>query len=181
MMFEVPLFEAARFSIFATLPPRACSSSRTAISRLFIKYTISFLALVVAAALAGCATAGQAYAKQHPELPAQHRQILNTGKIPDGTAVAGMTREQVQLVMGVEPVQYLKVDGNDAWVYVKKTLSPMGINSGNDATFNRRDNRSQHSLAEGENHAPGDQPTTKTTGYVDGETATHAEVANGGL
>jgi len=146
-----------------------------------MKYTIPLLALVAAAALAGCASPSQNYAKQHPELPAQHLQILNSGKIPDGTAVAGMTREQVQLVMGVEPVQYLKVDGHDAWVYVKKKLSSAGINSGNDATFNHRDNRSQHSMAEGEAHAPGDQPTTKTTVYFDGETATHADVVNGGL
>lgn len=41
--------------------------------------------------------------------------------------------------------------------------------------------RSQHSMAEGEAHAPGDQPTTKTTVYFDGETATHADVVNGGL
>lgn len=147
-----------------------------------MKYTIPFIALVLAYTLAGCASPAQAYVKQHPELPAAHQQILNTGKIPDGNAVAGMTREQIQLAMGgTEPAQYLKVDGHDAWVYVKKKLSPMGISSANDATFNRRDVRSQHSLAEGESHSPEDQPTSKITVYFDGEKATRADVVSGGL
>ena len=105
---------------------------------------------------------------------------MNTGKVPDGTAVAGMTREAVQLALG-EPTQYTKVDGHDAWVYVQRRLGTLGVSSANDATFNRRDLRSQHSMAEGESHAAQDQPQTKTTIHFDGDRATRAEVINGGL
>ncbi|MEI9894726.1 MAG: hypothetical protein WDN28_12765 [Chthoniobacter sp.] len=143
--------------------------------------TTSFLVLAVALALAGCASPAQTYAKQHPELTAKQLQILNTGKIPDGDAVAGMTREQIQLAMGVEPAQYTKIDGQDAWIYVTKKLSPMSLTMANDATFNRRDDRSQHSLAEGESHAPSDQPLVKTTVYFQGNQAVKADVVNGGL
>ncbi len=143
--------------------------------------TIPLLFAILTVALAGCASPAQTYAKQHPELSAPQLQILNTGKIPDGDAVAGMTREQIQLAMGMEPTQYTKVDGQDAWVYVHKKLSPMGISSANDPTFDHRDTRSQHSMAEGESHAPEDQDLVKTTVYFQGNKATRAEVVNGGL
>ena len=42
--------------------------------------------------------------------------------IPDGDAVAGMTREQVQIAMGHEATQYTKVDGHDAVSYTHLTL-----------------------------------------------------------
>lgn len=145
-----------------------------------MKYTIPSLLLAMTCVLTGCTSPGQAYAKRHSELSAAQVQIMNTGKVPDGTAVAGMTREAVQLALG-EPMQYTKVDGHDAWVYVQKRLSTYGINSANDATFDHRDLRSQHSLAEGENHAPQDQSMTKTTIYFDGDRATRADVVNGGL
>ncbi|MEP6668783.1 MAG: hypothetical protein ABJF10_06510 [Chthoniobacter sp.] len=143
--------------------------------------TISSLLLAATLALAGCASPAQTYAQQHPELSAKQLEILNTGKIPDGDAVAGMTREQIQLAMHQEPTQYTKVDGQDAWVYVVKKLSAMNLTMANDATFNRQDNRSRHSLAEEENHAPNDQPTTRTTVYFQGNVATRAEVVSGGL
>ncbi len=149
-----------------------------------MKHSFPFLALALALAglFAGCASPAQTYVTQHPNLSSQHQQILNTGKIPDGDAVAGMTREEIQLTMkGVEPTQYLKVEGHDAWVYVQKKLSPMGISSANDATFDHRDVRSRHSMAEGETHAPQDQGQTKTTVYFDGDKATRADVVNGGL
>lgn len=149
--------------------------------RLHLKSLSTVVLLAFAAAVVGCASPAQTYAKQHPELSAAQLQMLNTGKISDGTAVAGMTREQVQLVMGVEPTQYTKVDGQDAWVYITKKLSPMSISSANDATFSHRDNRSQHALAEGESHSPQDQPVTRTTIYFQGNVATKADVSNGGL
>lgn len=145
-----------------------------------MKYTIHYLVLTAACALAGCASPAQTYAKQHPDLSPAQVQILNTGKIPDGTAVAGMTREQVMLALG-EPTQYTKVDGHDAWVYVRKQLGTSGISSANDATFDHRDLRSKHSMAEGESHAPQDQQLVRTTVHFDGERATRADVVNGGL
>jgi outer membrane protein assembly factor BamE (lipoprotein component of BamABCDE complex) len=146
-----------------------------------MKLTIPLFLAVIAAALSGCATPGQSYAKQHPELSPQQLEILNTGKVPDGTAIAGMTQEQVKLAMGVEPTQYTKVNGQDAWVYVQKKIGTTNLSFANDATFDHRDNRSQHSLAEGESHAPADQPLVKTTIFFQGERATRADVVNGGL
>src|SRR5580704_15762741 len=102
-----------------------------------MKSIAPLLLATVACALAGCATPSQTYAKQHPELPAAQLQILKTGKIPDGTAVAGMTQEQVKLAMGIEPAQYTKIDGLDAWVYVQKKLSTVGIMSANEVQLNR--------------------------------------------
>jgi hypothetical protein len=146
-----------------------------------MKDIIPLILAVIACGLAGCATPGQTYAQQHPELPAAQLQILKTGKIPDGTAVAGMTQEQVKLAMGIEPAQYTKVDGQDAWVYVQKKLSASGFTAANQMDSNRRDNRSQHPMGEGESHAPEDQVQIKTTVYFQGDRATHADVANGGL
>ena len=146
-----------------------------------MKHVIPLFLAAIAGAFAGCTTPGQTYAKQHPELSAEQLQIFNTGKIPDGTAVAGMTQEQVKLAMGIEPAQYTKIDGQDAWVYVQKKLTTTGITSGNDMQLNRRDSRSQHALGEGESHAPADQAQIKTTVYFQGDRATRAEVVNGGL
>jgi outer membrane protein assembly factor BamE (lipoprotein component of BamABCDE complex) len=146
-----------------------------------MKSLISLLLAAVAGAFASCSAPGQTYAKQHPELSAQQVQILNTGKIPDGTAVAGMTQEQVKLAMGIEPAQYTKVDGQDAWVYVQRKMSTAGITATNESELDRRDSRSQHALGEGENHAPESQAQIKTTVYFQGDRATRAEVVNGGL
>ncbi len=145
-----------------------------------MKHIIPLFLAAIAGVLSGCATPAQTYAKQHPELSPQQLQILNTGRIPDGTAVAGMTQEQVKIAMGIEPAQYTKADGQDAWVYVQKRLSTTGITA-IDPTIDRRDKRSRQSLMEGESHAPADQALTKTTVYFQGDRATRAEVVNGGL
>jgi outer membrane protein assembly factor BamE (lipoprotein component of BamABCDE complex) len=143
--------------------------------------TSLLFAAAIVCAFTGCATPGQTYAKQHPELSAQQVQILNTGKIPDGTAVAGMTQEQVKLAMGIEPAQYTKIDGQDAWVYVQRKLSTTGITPTDSLGLNHHDTRNQKALEEDESHAPADQPQIKTTVYFQGDRATRAEVVNGGL
>jgi outer membrane protein assembly factor BamE (lipoprotein component of BamABCDE complex) len=131
--------------------------------------------------LAACTTPGQAYAKQHPELSPKQLEIFRKGRIPDGDAVAGLTQEQVKLAMGVEPAQYTKIDGQDAWVYVQKKLGPSGVTTMGDETRDRRDQRSQHSLLEDEHHSPQDQAQVKTTVIFQGDRAVRADVVNGGL
>lgn len=79
-------------------------------------FTLAAAALILAA----CANPGAGYASKHPELSAAHRQILARGEISSGDAVAGMTREQVKLALG-EPTSYDKIDGEDVWVYARKT------------------------------------------------------------
>jgi len=145
-----------------------------------MKSHILCLALLAAPILTGCETASESYARQHPELPAQHRAILRTGKVPDGTAIAGMTREQVQLAMGVEPTQYTKVDGLDAWVYVRKKLMPTSLST-TTSELDHRDNRNRSTLAEEDRQSPQDMPQIKTTVIFQGNVAVRAEVTPGGL
>jgi outer membrane protein assembly factor BamE (lipoprotein component of BamABCDE complex) len=146
-----------------------------------MKFNLPLMLTLTACALSACGTVGENYAKQHPELPPQQLQILRTGKVPDGTAIAGMTREQVQVAMGVDPAQYTKIDGQDAWVYVQKKLSASSLTPNNTSELDRRDNRNRKSLADEEHQSPQDQAQTKTTIYFQGNVATRAEVANGGL
>ena len=146
-----------------------------------MKFTLSLLPLLAAGLISGCGTPGINYAKQHPELPPAHLQILKTGKVPDGDAIAGMTREQVQIAMGVEPAQYTKVDGHDAWVYVRKTLSAQPLTTNSTPEIDRQDGRNKGSLMDSPNQSPQNQEQTKTTIVFDGNVATHAETVKGGL
>ncbi len=85
-----------------------------------MKHTLYALLVIAGCVFAGCASSAQSYAAKHPELNADQRKILRTGIIPDGSAVAGMTREQIRLAMGSDPNQFTKIDGADAWVYVRE-------------------------------------------------------------
>jgi len=144
-----------------------------------MKITIPLVLLFAACLLSACTTPGKVYAKQHPDLPPQHAKILMTGRVPDGDAIAGMTREQVQIAMGMEPTQYTKVDGHDAWVYVRKQLSATPLSS-SAPELDRRDNRNKGSMLDTD--APSSNPGQyKTTIVFDGNVATHAESINGGL
>ena len=70
--------------------------------------------------LASCANQGQSYASQHPELSAAQRQILSTGTIPNGDAVAGMTRGQIRIAMKGDPTTFDRIEGEDVWIYVRQ-------------------------------------------------------------
>src|ERR1700678_2500636 len=85
---------------------------------------LMILPVVLSAALfcSGCTTPGQAYVKQHPELSPQQQKIFLTKKIVDPNAVAGVTRDQIHLAMG-EPSQYAKIEGLDAWIYIRPKSS----------------------------------------------------------
>jgi hypothetical protein len=144
-----------------------------------MKFTYPFLLLVAICVLSGCATPGQTYARQHPEMTAGQLQILRTGKIPDGAAIAGMTQEQVKLAMPMDPTQYIKVDGHDAWVYVQKKLTSNSISTST-SELERRDKRNRDG-GEPEDNSYQSQPETKTTVYFNGDVATKAEVVSGGL
>jgi hypothetical protein len=146
-----------------------------------MKFALSFFLLLAACFISGCGTPGQAYAKQHPELSPTQLQILKTGKVPDGDAIAGMTREQVQLAMGVEPAQYTKVDGHDAWVYVRKNLVATPLTTNSTPEIDRQDNRNKGSMLDSLNQTPQNQEQTKTTIIFDGNVATRAENTKGGL
>jgi len=145
-----------------------------------MKLAIPLVLLLAAGLLCGC-SAGQAYAKKHPELPPQQLQFLRTGKVPEGDGIAGMTREQVQIAMGMEPTQYTKVDGHDAWVYVRKSLGTTALTTDSASELDRRDNRTKGSLLGSETPSPQNSDQTKITIVFDGDVAIHAETIKGGL
>ncbi len=128
--------------------------------------------------LASCTTQGQSYVRQHPELPAAHRQILATGKIPSGDAVAGMTHDQVKLAMNGAPAIFDKINGEEAWIYVRKNTPPPEAIDATEAprapagsSFNTHDAFSAP--------APGLDldGMVKTTIFFQGDRATHADVS----
>jgi hypothetical protein len=83
--------------------------------------------LVILAAftcLMGCTTPQQAYVSQHPQLSADHRRIIASGKLVDHDPVEGMSREEIRLTMGVDPTQVTRINDEDAWVWVKRKLAP---------------------------------------------------------
>jgi outer membrane protein assembly factor BamE (lipoprotein component of BamABCDE complex) len=135
------------------------------------------LALVLVGLLvASCTTPGQSYVSKHAELSAAHRQILATGKIPSGEAVAGMTHEQVRLAMNGAPATFDKINGEEAWIYLRKntvvtdTIEPPRAAAGSSL----------------DNHEPFSSPAStgletdgmvKTTIFFQGDRATHADVS----
>jgi hypothetical protein len=149
-----------------------------------LKTIFCLLGVVALLGFTGCGTPAIDYAKHHPELSAEHRQIMMTGKIPDGSAVAGMTRAQIQLIMGQDATQYTKVDGHDAWVYVKSKLTTEGLTMASTSDFGHHDSRNRDSSDDngnGAQQAPDSLPQTKTTIIFDGDVAIRAEVVKGGL
>lgn len=135
----------------------------------------AFSALLASALLLGaCANPGSSYASKHPELPAAHRQILLRGKIPSGDAVAGMTRAQVKLAMGSDPTTFDKINGEDAWIYVRKKA--VGRESFEDLSRSGSSSmENTHSFTESTDFSPRVDIDLKTTIYFQGDRATHAE------
>ncbi len=112
---------------------------------------------------------------------------MKTGKIPDGDAVAGMTREQIQIAMGREPAQYTKIDGHDAWVYVRKVLTPatpmepIGAAGGGGGGMGGSSGTGGGRNPGGGDGAPATPDQYRTTVVFEGDVATHAETIKGGL
>src|SRR4051812_31027937 len=131
------------------------------------------LLLLAGMLMLGCANAGQTYARQHPELTAAQRQILATGKIPSGDAVAGLTRDQIRVAMGGPPAVFDKVDGLETWSYIKKQTAMLDpATNGSDSSANRArptDLRREFDDA-------GLNVNVRTTIYFQGDRAMRAEV-----
>ena len=137
--------------------------------------SISLFALLTLGLLSGCANPGQSYASKHPELSATHRQILATGKVPSGDAIAGMTGEQVKLAMGGYPAVFDKVGGENAWVYVhRKTVT---AKPDEDVTMKPNSGRhgKKNKSPESGRAETGKAVDVKTTIFFVKDVATHAE------
>lgn len=134
------------------------------------------LLLLAALALAGCANARQTYVSKHPELSPAQRQLFVSGKIPPGDAVAGLTRDQVALVMGGDPSSYDKSEGEDVWVFrkdkpVEKSPDEAPPSASNASNFN--DVPQLQSPDSGSYSGPDAVVVTKV--FFKGDRATHAQ------
>jgi hypothetical protein len=133
------------------------------------------LGLLVGMLLASCTTPGQAYVRKHPELPAAHRQILASGKIPSGDAVAGLTHDEVRLAMNGAPATFDKINGEEAWIYLRKnTLPPDSIEAPRTPAGSSLNTHDAFSAP-----APGldVDGMVKTTIFFQGDRATHADIS----
>lgn len=136
--------------------------------------SIRFLAVSAILTLAGCATRGAAYAKAHPEISPTHRQILITGKIPGGTAAAGMTKEQVRLAVG-SPKRIKQASTGEAWVYVHQRFLDVSPRDETDAAFGAGPDR-QRNFTETAHLGPRPSVTEKATVFFRGDRATHVVI-----
>src|SRR5215207_4438195 len=105
-----------------------------------------FLAVLGIFCFAGCSTPGSQYARLHPELPAAHREILSTGTIPGGSAVEGMTKDQVTLAVG-NPTRVEKFNGGVVWIYVRQRFVDMSPEEDRGSAFGSGSN-SQRNFTE---------------------------------
>ena len=139
---------------------------------------------LIVAVLSGCASPGQTYARQHPELSAEQRKIFLTGRLANGDAVAGLTREQVRLIMGRDPSQFTKVNGEDAWVWVRERLpvagpveEQMGAERGGVGRSAGGTGASQYGTEASGNSATTETMPGRTTVYFQGNRAIRAVVS----
>ena len=125
--------------------------------------------------LAGCATPQQTYLQQHPQLSPDHRKIIAAGRLVDRDPVAGLTREEIRLTMGVDPTQITSINGEDAWVWIK--------HKGDSLTLLGETNRSGSSgsgtfgsLPRGTDPEPKPRVLVRTIVFFQGNLATRVDV-----
>jgi len=116
--------------------------------------------------ISGCSTPGSRYANAHPELSLAHRRILVNGKMPAGTAVQGMTKEEVKIAIGA-PAKTMKQNGQEVWVYTTGTSSLFVSDSDPNSVSNTMN------LGNFENSPI---PTQTTSIYFIGNRATFAKI-----
>jgi hypothetical protein len=146
-----------------------------------MRYIKLLAALVTVCLLSGCQTPTQAYVKQHPELSSQHRKIILSGRIKFGDPVAGMTRDQVRLVMGTDPDQFDSINGEDAWIWLKSKAARSKFESASDmgGPANAGMGGKNHGIEDTGESTPTESRPSKVTVFFKGDIATRAEF--GGL
>ena len=127
------------------------------------------------AALSGCATPQQTYVNAHPELSADHRKVIIAAKLSDRDPVAGMTREQIRLTMNVDPTQMTSINGEEAWVWVKKKADPLSM-AGESSHSGSSGSGSFSNLPSVTDSEPGKPVMVRTTVFFKGNTTTRVDV-----
>ena len=123
-------------------------------------------------AFAGCKNEGLDYAKAHPDLSPEHRHIITSGNIPAGTAVAGLTHDEVKLAMKGFPNTFDRIGGEEAWIYVRKKSVPVGM-----AVDQQTSPSSRRDMPDPSTAGPIYDVNERTTVFFTGDKATHAEVS----
>jgi outer membrane protein assembly factor BamE (lipoprotein component of BamABCDE complex) len=137
-----------------------------------IRYSSIFAALGL---LAACTNEGQTYVKSHPELNPVQRKMIITGKIPNGTAVAGLTRDQIRLAMGVDPYTIDRQGDEDVWVFTHKKAVASDPAFAETAASGALDKEHGYSETDTEQKTPRIDVDVKTSVYFQGNIATHAQ------
>jgi hypothetical protein len=123
----------------------------------------------------GCTTQQQAYVNQHPQLSADHRRIIAAGKLVDRDPVAGMSRVEIRLTMGVDPTQMTRINEEDAWVWVKRKLSPLATAQATERSGSPGAG-SFSNLPRDTEEGPDPKVNTRTTVFFQGNLATRVDV-----
>jgi hypothetical protein len=139
-------------------------------ARLVIRHS----GFVIAFLLMACTNEGQIYAKKHPELSPEHSRIMASGKIPDGTVVAGLTREQIRIAMGTDPYTIDRDGNEDVWVFSHKKAISTNIEDADARANSSLDKAHGYTETDPDQKAPRIDVDVKTSVYFDGNIATHA-------
>ena len=129
---------------------------------------------VISLLLAACTNEGQIYAKKHPELSPAHRSIMASGRIPDGTAVAGLTRDQIRIAMGTDPYTIDREGNEDVWVFSHKKAVSANLENADARADATLDKAHGYTETERDQTAPRVDVDVKTSVYFDGNIATRA-------
>ena len=130
----------------------------------------------VVSCFSGCATPRQTYLQQHPDLTADHRKIIAAGRLVDRDPVAGMTRQEIRLTMGADPTQALTINGEDAWVWVKKRLDGSMTLMDDSSHSGSTGAGSFSGLSHNDDSEPKKKPAVRTTVFFRGDLATRVDV-----
>ena len=142
-----------------------------------MKPSIAFLVILTPALFLGCQSSpGKTYAKQHPELTPQQREIFMKKKVTDVSAVAGLTKEQLRIALG-EPTQFENVEGVESWIYIRRNTE-MDAENNMRAVMSGTDRGSMSGAGIGGTHPSDYVPVNnlRTTIFFNGNTATRATV-----
>jgi hypothetical protein len=100
---------------------------------------------------------------------------MAAGTLKDRDPVAGMTRDAIRLTMGTDPSQMTTINGEDAWIWIKKkgdslTLMDESNHSGGPGAG------SFSGMASDEGRAPKKRAIVRTTVFFRGDLATRVDV-----
>lgn len=101
---------------------------------------------------------------------------MQAGKLIDRDPVAGMTREEIRLTMGVDPTQATSINGEEAWIWVKKKPEPLSMMEGTDRASSGTGSGSFANMPRESDQTPTKRVNVRTTVFFQGNQATKVDV-----